>query len=193
MTGLEQQTITASDLSAATRQTLVGHKAVTIRDRAQKLLAVPSETNRVEIVAQFASATSLTGDAVRGKQIFEKRCAACHRVGDQGNELGPKLNALQDKSPDFLITSLFDPNRAIDARYRVWTVAMLDGRVLGGLITAETATSITLATADGRQQELLRRDIEELKVNRKSFMPEGLEKDLTPQDVADLLALIRSE
>ena len=66
------------------------------------------------------------------------------------------------------------------------------GRIFNGIIAAETATSITLKRAEARQDVILRNTIEELAATGVSLMPEGLEKDLSPQDLADVIALIQS-
>jgi uncharacterized membrane-anchored protein YjiN (DUF445 family) len=70
--------------------------------------------------------------------------------------------------------------------------AMKDGRTFSGMIVEQTATSISLARPDGKRETLLRIDIDELSSTGKSFMPEGLEKDLTPQDVADVVAFLQA-
>ena len=61
------------------------------------------------------------------------------------------------------------------------------------MLASETATSLTVLSADGKKHELLRREIEELTSTGKSLMPEGLERDLNPQDVADLLAYLQRQ
>src|SRR5690606_17574673 len=68
----------------------------------------------------------------------------------------------------------------------------LDGRVFSGMLVSETANSITLANAEGKEVSLLRAEIEEIRCSNKTFMPEGLEKDLTPQDLADVITFVAS-
>jgi putative membrane-bound dehydrogenase-like protein len=188
---LQEGRLSPSDLSAAARDALLNSRQPQVREQAAAILAHAGSGDRLEVVQQYSSARELTADLARGKLVFEKRCAACHRHSGVGVEVGPKLAALTDKSADYLITSILDPNRAVDSRYRAWSVALNDGRVLSGMITEETATSIALATADGRQQVILRRDIEELQPSKKSFMPEGLERDLSLQDLADVMEFLR--
>ncbi len=68
-----------------------------------------------------------------------------------------------------------------------YTLVTQQGQVLSGLLASETATSVTLRRAEGAQDFVLRSQIEELRATGKSLMPEGLEQNLSPQDVADLL------
>ena len=62
---------------------------------------------------------------------------------------------------------------------------------MNGIIASETATSITLKRAEGKQDVVLRNNIDELLSNGVSLMPEGLEKELTAQDLADVIAFIK--
>jgi putative heme-binding domain-containing protein len=122
--------------------------------------------------------------------IFERACASCHRLGGIGNEVGPDLAALTDTSPDALLTAILDPNREVDARYAVYVAALKDGRVVDGLIVAETASALTLKRQGGQMDTVLRADIDELTTSGRSLMPEGLENDLKPADLADVIAFV---
>ena len=135
----------------------------------------------------------LPGDDVHGRMLFEKKCATCHKHRDLGNEIGPQLSALTNKSGDFLIRAILDPNQAIESKYTGYVATTKDGRVFTGMITDETATSLTLAKADGKKDTLLRVDLDELKSTGKSFMPEGLELEITPQDLADIFKFVQGK
>jgi len=111
-------------------------------------------------------------------------------LGDLGVEVGPILGALTEKNPETLLISILDPNRAFEPRYASFTVATNDGRLFTGLIASETASSVTLRREEGKEDVVLRRDIEEMTASGQSFQPEGLEKYLTLRDMADLIAFI---
>jgi putative heme-binding domain-containing protein len=104
--------------------------------------------------------------------------------------VGPDLAALDDRSPEGLLTAIFDPSRAFEAKFTEYTVHMADGRVKTGMIATETAGAIMLRRQQGEQDVILRADIEAMAASGKSLMPEGLEKDLTPHDLSDLLAYL---
>ena len=87
---------------------------------------------------------------------------------------------------------MFDPNRAVETRYINYVAQTKNGQTFTGILTSETGNSITLLGQEGKQQVILRNDLEELASSNKSLMPEGLEKDLKPQDLADLIAHIRA-
>jgi putative heme-binding domain-containing protein len=71
-------------------------------------------------------------------------------------------------------------------------VATLEGRLLNGIIVAETATSLTLRRAEGKEDTVLRSEIDALSSTGKSLMPDGLEQDITPEQMADVLAFVKS-
>ena len=134
-----------------------------------------------------------TGDAKRGAEGFRKSCAACHQLGGVGNAVGPDLASLGDKSPPALLIAILDPNRAVEARYVGYTAITKGGRTYSGVLAAETGNSITLVGADGKKIDILRSDLDELSSTGKSAMPEGLEKEIKPQEMADLIAHVRSQ
>src|SRR5262249_25964788 len=133
---------------------------------------------------------TLKGDVVRGKAAFAKRCSVCHRLEGVGYEVGPDLAALSNKSAAYLMQEILDPNKNVDSRYLEYVAETKAGRTFNGLLAAETATSITLRGQEGKEQVLLRADIDSLSSNGKSLMPEGLEKDVKKQDMADLIAYL---
>jgi putative heme-binding domain-containing protein len=88
------------------------------------------------------------------------------------------------------LTAVLDPNRAVEAKYMSFNVALNDGRVLNGLIASETAGSITLRRQDGKEDVVPRAEIEAMAGSGQSLMPEGMEKDLSKVDLADLIAYL---
>ncbi len=189
---LAKKEILPAEVDAAARQRLLAHRSRDIRERAVKLLAGGVDADRAKVIEAYRSALTKAGDREHGKQIFTKTCSACHKVGSIGTGLGPDLAALSDKSADYLLTNILDPNRAVEARYVSYTARTTDQRTLVGFLASESATSITLVAADGKQHTILRNDIEELTSSAKSVMPEGLEKDVSVEQMADLLAFLRT-
>jgi putative heme-binding domain-containing protein len=94
------------------------------------------------------------------------------------------------KPPAYLLAEILDPNRNLDARYMGFTVVLQTGQTLTGLVTSESPNSVTLSSQDGKQHSLLRTEIERMSGSGKSLMPEGLEQQISPQDMADLLAFL---
>lgn len=189
--GLAAGTIKTGEIDRDKQQFLMNYPQPEIRDQAKKLLG-GAASNRKEVVAKYQPALELVGDAVRGQAVHAKICMQCHRAGTTGHAVGPDLVSVQNKSPDDLLIALLDPNREAQPVFVSYTAATQDGKVYTGLIAAETAASVTLRRAEAKEDVVLRNQLEELLSNGVSLMPEGMEKDLTPQQVADVIAYIKS-
>ncbi len=187
---VEQGQLLPHEIDAVTRQRLSSVDDETLRQRAEKLLEAGITADRREVVESYQDTLSLAGDAQRGATVFEKRCANCHRLRNQGFEVGPNLAALTDKKPRSLLVAILDPNSAVEARYRTYQAATVDGLSFSGILAAETGSSITLLGQEAKQQVILRKDLEILRASEKSLMPEGLEKDLSRQDLADVIEFL---
>ncbi len=190
---LEAGTVPVQDIDAATRARLQLHLRNTGRESAHHLFDAANTGDRADVVASFQGIASLQGDAAQGAALFKKVCSTCHKHAGIGNDLGPRLANLQNKSVDALLTAMLDPNRAVEQKYRGYVVVTRDGRIVNGLIKSETASSITLVEPNGKEHIILRIDLDEMTDTGKSFMPEGLEKDLTPQNMADIFAFVTRE
>jgi putative membrane-bound dehydrogenase-like protein len=190
---LEQKQILAADMDAPRRQRLLQSKNPTLREKAAKLLALTVNSDRQKVIESYRSVLTAKGDAAHGKQVFTKSCGTCHKLRDVGQQVGPDLASVGDKSPPSLLTAILDPNQAVEARYVNYLATMKNGLTYTGILSAETGNSITLIGTEGKQQTILRKDLEELTSTGKSLMPEGLEKELQPQDIADVIAFIRAD
>jgi len=190
LTALEAGKVPAGQIDAPTRFRLVHHSDAAVRARAEKVFAGSTDTDRRKVLADYESALALTGDRARGKLVFAKACAPCHALEGVGSAVGPDLSALANKSPRYLLGEVLDPNRNLDNRYVEYHAELKDGRTVTGVLAAETATGLTLRGQLGKDETVLRTDLERLVGTSKSLMPEGLEKDLPKPAMADLLAYL---
>jgi putative heme-binding domain-containing protein len=186
---VEQGQIAASDFDADNRWRMFDDAEPALRQRAEHLLGAALDRNRQQVVARFKEHPR-EGDAARGLAAFDKHCARCHRWGDRGQSIGPDLASITDRLPETMLVAILDPNRAVEARYVSYTATTHEGLSYTGIITLESDTSITLTLPDGKEQALLRSEIDELTRSGKSLMPDGLENELSEQEVADLLAML---
>jgi putative membrane-bound dehydrogenase-like protein len=187
---VEKGTIKTGEIDPARVQLLQGFADAKIRDRADKLFKGTKLSARKDVVAAYQKALDLKGDAKAGKEIFKKNCAACHRIDGVGEQIGAELGAIKDRGPEFILLNVLDPNREVLPKFITYYVQTDSGRTYTGMIMAETATSITLRRPDGTQDTILRVNIEELRSTGMSFMPEGLEKSINHQEMADLIAYL---
>ena len=85
-----------------------------------------------------------------------------------------------------------DPNREVQPNYVSYLVVDTSGRSTTGLVLAETAASVTLARDKGVTETIQKQDIDVMKSTGQSLMPEGLEKTIPPEQMADLLEFLKS-
>jgi putative heme-binding domain-containing protein len=192
---IEAGTLRVFDLGRPRLEALERHPDPSLRSRVAAALAADGLGARPEVAARYAAALTLEGHPERGKAAFLKSCASCHRVesrafGAIGVEIGPNLLAFRDRGPEAYLLSVLDPNREVQPQYQTYLVLSRDGRAATGLIAAESAASITLRRAGGEGETVLRSEILSLSGTGQSLMPEGLENELDPQAMADLLAWI---
>ena len=152
----------------------------------------PSDTPspRHEVIAAYQTALTLSGDGKRGEVIFRRECTTCHRLGDQGHDVGVNLATVKNRTAGEILVHVLDPNREVSPNFLDYIVVTDEGRTTTGIIAAETATSITLRRAEGQQETILRQNIDEITSSGVSLMPEGLEKKISPQEMADLLQFL---
>lgn len=166
------------------------HPDPTVREKAAAAFAPPED--RQKVLADYATALSLKADPGRGREVFVKNCATCHRVGGLGTQVGPDVADSRTRTPEALLTDILDPNRAIDGRYLAYAAVTTDGVVHTGLIAGETANAVTLAQPEGKTVTLLRDEIDSLRSDGTSLMPVGVERTIPPQDMADLISFIKN-
>jgi putative membrane-bound dehydrogenase-like protein len=191
LAAIETGRISTGDLDPVRLKLLSEHRNEAIRARAAKLLTASQLSRRADVVEAYRGVLEMTGDASRGQDVFAKTCAACHRVQGVGFEIGPSLAAMKARGSEAILLNVLDPNREVNPQYLNYAVLTTDGRQLTGMIAAETATGVTLRRADNATDTILRIDIEQLKSTGMSLMPEGMEKQIDQQAMADLLEFLR--
>jgi putative heme-binding domain-containing protein len=138
----------------------------------------------------------LPGDPKLGRALFfdlkgKAQCAKCHTVGGEGGRIGPPLDRIASRrAPEFLMESILLPSKEIAPEFEAVAVATKDGKVITGLRVNETNFSIQLHEENGRFHSFLKRDLDEVKVLKKSLMPENLGELLTVKELHDLFAYL---
>jgi putative heme-binding domain-containing protein len=171
---------------------LLQQKNPAIKDRAAKLMASAVPADREKVLAAYKAALSMKADTAHGGAIFEKRCSICHKINNVGTAFAPDISDSRERSPLQLLTDIIEPNRAVDSNYFSYTAVTTDGHIHNGVLAAETSTSVTLKQQEGKSETLRRDEIEDLHNDGVSYMPEGLEKDIPIQDMADLISYIKN-
>ncbi len=144
--------------------------------------------------AATSRALQAKGDAERGKTLFDAQsCRACHTVADGQTPKGPHLVDIGKRySPAELVESILKPSVKIAQGYEAYGFAMSDGRVFTGFVVSEGASAVQIRESTGALRDLKRSDIEERRRQEPSAMPEGIAASLTPEQLADLVAYLRT-
>ncbi len=174
------------------RVRLLRHQDAAIKSLAEKLLGGAVSANRREVAKQYKSALTMKASAKAGLVVYDRNCAKCHRIDGRGHEVGPDVSDVRNRSREALLYDILDPNQKLEPRFTDYAVVTVDGRIFNGLVVSETAEAVVLRQAEGKQQVIARNQIEELGASGKSMMPEGVEKEITVQQMADLLEYLKS-
>lgn len=134
-----------------------------------------------------------SGDTTRGHELFTKTCAICHRLFNEGAQVGPDLTGANRKDRDYLLVNIVDPSAVIRKEFLNYNVETVDGQFLTGLIAEQTADRITLLAANNERMTIAREKIKSLQESPVSLMPENLLNGLKPQELRDLFAYLQAD
>ena len=189
---LEAKVVQPEAFSAAQVQALIKHKSPKVAAAARSALASVIPPSREEVTAKFKPAIAAKGDAPKGQVQYMARCVACHRAGTMGLQLGPDLITVKTKGREALLEAILQPHKEVASQFIAYTVNTKDGQTLAGIITNDTASSMTIRMMGGIEKTLQRAEIKGSSSNGQSLMPEGLETGMTVEDMADLISYIES-
>jgi putative membrane-bound dehydrogenase-like protein len=190
--GISRGVIRSSDLQTAQEKFLRHHADPKIRLLASQVLDAPETRSRSEVIDNYMPALSLAGDATHGRNIYRERCMLCHRLAGQGSAVGPDLVTVQSGGKEKMLVNILDPNREVRQEYVSYVVETDRDESWIGVISSETASTITLRQPYGKEEIIPRSKIRKMWSQGQSLMPEGLESGLSQQDLADLLEYVQT-
>ncbi len=193
LTAIESGTVPPAAIDTLRRRQLSQHKDPAVKERATKIFGAGPSGDRAKVYEEHKSVLTLTPNAENGRQVFKRACTSCHRLDREGTQVGPDLFGIRNQPKEAILLHILIPEHEITPGFAAYIVTTKEGRVLTGLISAETATSITLKQALGKEETILRQDIEELSSSNLSLMPQGVEKTVNKQEFADLLSYLKGE
>jgi putative heme-binding domain-containing protein len=190
LTAVETKQIPASVFTGVRRRQVLASKDPAVKAQAEKLLTVSA---RPEALAEAAKALALKPNPSEGRAVFNAVCATCHRLDREGHAVGPDLFDIRRQTKESILFHIVNPDAEIAPAFTAYLAEAKDGRVLSGILTGDTPTSITLRGPLGVEATLLRADLAKLEALPGSLMPAGLEAGLSKQQLADLLAYLKGE
>jgi putative heme-binding domain-containing protein len=129
------------------------------------------------------------GDPAAGRSVWQKQCAACHRMHGEGGSLGPDLTGSGRRDLDYLLANIVTPSATVSPDYSMKQVVLADGRVLSGIIPRRTKETLLLRTQTG-EETIPVDDVEEVIDGGVSLMPEGLLDRLDDAEAIDLIRFL---
>ncbi|MFN9720548.1 MAG: PVC-type heme-binding CxxCH protein [Planctomycetota bacterium] len=191
---VQEQRISATVINANQAYKMLSLKSQSLSDLVLKhwgVVRTERDPARLDLISKMRDELrTAEGDPVAGREVFRKLCAQCHRIYGEGAEVGPDITRNGRASFEQLLSNVFDPSLVIGAAYQGLTVVTKDGKAISGLPVEDSAQRIVLKVQGDKLDTIARVDIEEAVPSRLSLMPEGVEKQLTKQELHDLFAFI---
>ncbi len=171
------------------------HTNSAVRDLFERFLAPDERVARLGSVVQPEAILTLAGDTERGRKLYfdtpSVSCKNCHRLEEQGVALGPDLSGIARKlNATQLLESILEPSKVIDPSFQSYLVATVDGQIQSGLLVRRDEQVVVLKNAANEEISIESESIEQMVPQGVSLMPELLVRDMTAQQVADLIAFL---
>jgi putative membrane-bound dehydrogenase-like protein len=192
---VEAKQVPRGDVSVFVARQMQGLKDKQVGERLAKVWGQikPASQERAALTAKFKKLLTpealKAADLAKGRLVFSKNCAACHRLYDDGGDIGPQLTGSQRHNLDYVLENVLDPSAVVAKEFQMVKIDTQSGRTINGIVKAETDKALTVQTPN----ELIvlpKDEIESRKESPLSMMPEGLFDKLTPDEVRDLVAYL---
>lgn len=191
---IDKKDIPAWSISPAHRDKFINHyNDPAIHKRAIELFHGLRTNDRMKTYEDWKPVAELKGDSKNGHKIFTKTCTPCHVFDGEGHVVGPDLTGIRNQPKATLLLHIIIPEYEIMPTYTLYNVETKDGESYSGLLSSDSAQSITLRQASAVEQKIPRANIASMASSRLSLMPQELEKTMSRQDMADLLAFLKGE
>lgn len=187
---LEGGDVRPSTLEFRFRRALIMHPEVSLRERARRLLEKPALEQERVLQEYRRALDTVSADRQRGRQVFDRVCRRCHAVAGEGGRFGPDLATIRNRPAEALLTDILVPSRAIAQNYELYVIELHNGLLREGIIAERTPGAVTLVSED-RQEVIPRNEIRRMSASQLSAMPEGLDSEVSPPEMVDLLAFLK--
>jgi putative heme-binding domain-containing protein len=191
LAAIKENTIQPWTLAFRHKRQLLMSRDSALRESARAVLE-QSAGEREKVLKRYEAALQMNGDPARGRQVFERVCAQCHKLNGLGHEIGPDLGTVRNRPPQLILPDIIMPNNSIAQNYESYVVETKSAGIFEGVMGPQTANTITLRHEDGKQDVIQRSDITKMYVTNLSAMPEDLDKQVSVDQMADLLKFLKT-
>ncbi|MEP6949164.1 MAG: PVC-type heme-binding CxxCH protein [Ginsengibacter sp.] len=186
-------TIQSTAISWPMKEHLANSRDSNVRNRARQLIVSEVES-REEAYTKYLPVLGMKGDTAKGLVVFRTVCGVCHQYqGQYGISFGPDLGSIQNRAKASIMTDVLNPNRSIAVNYDLWIVTKKNGESLSGIMSSQTSATVTLTQLGGEHTTISRADIKMMETSESSAMPVGLERSVSKEQMANLLAFITNK
>ena len=193
---LEQEKLPKSAISTEIRDVLGSHMGELVQEKISNILPLTQplddEAIRAELLRWGNVLQGSGGNPYQGKNLFVEHCGKCHKLFNEGGEIGPELTRYNRDDRQTLLLSILRPSQEVREGYRTFQALTTDGRIITGFVVDDNEEILTLREASGQSITLPKEEIEEFRATPKSVMPEGILDKLTDEQVKDLFAYLQS-
>jgi putative heme-binding domain-containing protein len=194
---IEEGKLQRGDLSAFVARQLAGMKDPQVQKKVAEVwgsVRTTAESKRQQIAQHKAklSATELSrADVARGRALFQRDCANCHKLFDAGGAIGPDLTGSQRANLDYVLENLLDPSAVVGRDFQMQVFQTTDGRVINGIVLREDDSVVLIQTQNDRVS-LTKGEIDSRDKSNVSLMPEGQLARLSAEEIRDLVSYLAS-
>ena len=188
LAAIEADRVKAMEIPASDAAFLRNDKDPVLAKKAAELLPAPAD--RKEVVAKYQRSLAMPGDPEKGEKIFRERCLVCHRLGEEGGQVGPAMVEFQKHGKGQILLNVLDPNKTVQPDYIGYLLTTKSEEVVLGRVLEDSASKVEMRDAAGNDRTVPRGEIKSLVSTGRSLMPEGMEAGLQEKDVADLLEFL---
>ncbi len=188
--------VAKTDVSEAALRKMLLHNDARIQQLVNKHWGEVAGASTEEMKKELARVTEMlsqgTGNPYKGKQVYKELCGKCHKLFDDGGQIGPDLTPFKRDNVERLLTNVINPSLEIREGFENYVIITTDGRVVNGFLADKDSQVVILRGVDGQNLIFRRDEIEDMQAIPKSVMPEGTLSKLSDQQVRDLFAYLRA-
>jgi putative membrane-bound dehydrogenase-like protein len=191
LAAIKGETVQPWTLQFRHKRNLLMSRDVAFREEARALLEEKAG-EREQVLKRYEAALQMNGDPQKGRQVFERVCSKCHKLNGLGHDVGPDLATIRNRPPQLILPDIIMPNKSIAQGYEAYVIETKSNGILDGVLGPQSPTTITIRHEEGKEDVIRRDDIRAMHVTNLSAMPADLEKQVSVQEMADLLKYIKT-
>lgn len=196
LSAVNDERIQTNAITSEIREILASHSSPELKEKLERLLPeskpLDDEATRVELARWSKWLDGSGGNPYQGKVLFTEHCGKCHKLFNEGGDIGPDLTRYNRDDRATMLLNVLRPSQEIREGFRTFQALTTDGRVVTGFVVDDNEEIVTLREASGQSITLNKEELEAYKATAKSIMPDGLLDKMTEEQVRDLFAYLQS-